>query len=89
MKMKAIASAQSVKAENKCYIVLQQAGIWNKKIQTFIATSCAGISIPQKMQGSHKEILTGELTINYRHLTQPAPYSPVWSKLSSSHRFVP
>lgn len=89
MKMKAIASAQSVKAENKCYVVLQQAGIWNRKTQTFIAMCCAGISTPQKKQGSHKEILTGELTINYRDLTQPAPYSPVWSKLSSSHRLVP
>lgn len=83
MKMKAIASAQSVKAENKCYIVLQQAGIWNRKIQTFISVFYAGISTPLKKQGSHKKILTGKLTINYKH------YSPVWSKLSSSHRLVP
>lgn len=89
MKMKAIASAQSVKAENKCYIILQQAGIWNRKIQTFIVTSSAGISTPQKKQGSHKEILTGEVTNNYRYLIQPYPYSPVWSRLSSSHRLVP
>lgn len=61
MEMKVIASAQSIKAENKCYVVLQQAGIWNRKIQTFIAMLCAGISIPEK-QGPHKEILTGGLT---------------------------
>lgn len=89
MKMKAIASAQSVKAENKCYIVLQQAGIWNRKIQTFISVFYAGISTPLKKQGSHKKILTGKLTINYKHLRQPTLYSPVWSKLSSSHRLVP
>ena len=59
--MKAIASAQSIQAENKCYVVLQQAGIWNTKIQTFIVMFCAGISNPKK-QGPHKEILTGGLT---------------------------
>lgn len=101
MEMKGIASAQSIKAENKCYVVLKQAGIWNRKIHTFIAMLCAGTSIP-KHQGPHKEILAYKTlsTIKTQHnrinrglaadrAGMPAPYSPVWSKLSSSHRLVP
>lgn len=68
MEMKAIASAQSIKAENKCYIVLQQAGICNRKIQTFIAMFCAGSSIPKKARptegDSHRR---ADIT---RHLTE-------------------
>lgn len=48
MKMKAIASAKSVKAENKRYVVLQQAGICKRKIQTFNAVLCAELPPPQK-----------------------------------------
>lgn len=55
MKMKAIASAKSVKAENKRYIVLQQAGICKRKIQTFNAVLCAGLPSPPE-KGLHKEI---------------------------------
>lgn len=59
MEMKAIASAQSIKAENKCYVVLQQAGIWNRKIQIPLLLH---FLLEFAKQGPHKEILTGGLT---------------------------
>lgn len=79
MEVEAVASAQSIKAENKRYVVLQQAGIWKRQIQTLIALLWAGISIPKKQGDSPRRVDIPVNTIILRGLAREhtAPSSPV------------
>lgn len=79
MEVEAVASAQRIEAENKCYVVLQQAGIWERQIQPLIPLLCTGISVPKKQGDSPRRVDIPVNTIALRSLAreQAAPSSPV------------